>query len=923
MEGDKSIVARQDKSLERKAKNYLKSIGKPILDLVIGLFTENIPSSIKAGMDIIEGIKVEGDDSVEHRAFVLLYNAMRRTIVQLVWDNHEVIQKGEAATLPLDQLRMMSEELEEALMEMEIELDQYFFNHPENLSFLPLLQHRFESWLSDLKVDPKIAGNMARKLRLQFCLELEDLYGEKEAYFTPVREKVKEKLPISMARAKYAYNEKLIAEWEKPIFDEPFGLDKLYIQLNACYPWPIKDEKGKQFTHKIVASEEHILAWLQEENPEQKIFILRGGPGSGKSSLMKKIVREVALQGSRPVYAFQLQHFKIKEDLESAIKDYFYRMEEVLREVPDILGKDNEAKEKSPLLVFDGLDELSRSGENGEELARQFSINLSTFLGERRTWTDWDIRVIITGRDFVIQKISEPVFGRKSKVLELLPYSIGKNSGRLLKLDECFLDENGLTKIDQRGSWWKGFWDAKGKTRKGIPAAVKKGEYTDLSRQPLLSYLLARVYVDGRLDESEEANINSVYEELIDSLRIRAWGGDGGYKHSTYEDKERFFRLMEEMAISAWHHGDVRVTNLKHLEIRCKQQKLESQIEEFKLNTKNSVNSLVVSFFAKLHKADTEGGDLIEFTHKSFGEYLVARRLVRLAKEVAETLHSRHKRRIENAMSDWLETCSDALLRLEIWGFIVKEVQFRPSLFDAEGKILLLDASQVQSDLAELYSILINDGFKPDGLENNLAILNKTIFAEINLFMIISAFARVSEQPTRIQWKNAKHSRRVVGWVYFLPERYFIWKGFHRLVFPESADLSNSNLRNADLRNADLRYADLRHADLTYADLSYADLSNANLSNADLSNANLTHSNLHLADLSGANISSADFRGAHVNSINLTGANLNYDGIYHPIIDAGRVLNGQMSYDYFTQHGAINVPLPPKRKYRRRLNLPF
>jgi uncharacterized protein YjbI with pentapeptide repeats len=96
-----------------------------------------------------------------------------------------------------------------------------------------------------------------------------------------------------------------------------------------------------------------------------------------------------------------------------------------------------------------------------------------------------------------------------------------------------------------------------------------------------------------------------------------------------------------------------------------------------------------------------------------------------------------------------------------------------------------------------------------------------------------------------------------------------------------NAHLRNAHLSNAELSNADLRYADLRNANLSYAHLSYAHLSEADLSyadlrNADLSNAHLRYADLSNADLSYADLSYADLRNAHLRYANLSYANLSY-----------------------------------------------
>ena len=956
MEGDKSIVARPHTSSGRKFKNRLLPLLKPMAELLVGLWLKDDPSVVlDAYPRIIEGIKNEGNDPADHRAFVLLFNAMRRAIVQLVWDRREEIQNGNTSSLPLDQVRTLSIELEEALMEAEIEVNQDFFESPENLAFLPLLRQRFESWLIGINVDADLAGEIGRKLELQFCHELESLYSEKESYFAQVKDKVTKKLPTSIAQSKYDYREKLITDWKKPIWGEQFGLDKLYIELNACYSVEKVGGNGRKIIeHHVVASEQYILFWLGEKKPEHQVMILRGGPGSGKSSLMKKIVYEVALQGDRPVYFFQLQHFVVTDDLKSDIHKYLDGMVDELREVPDVLGKTNLGKDRSPLLIFDGLDELSRSGSSGEQEAGRFLDNLNKLLKARASWSEWDIRILLTGRDFVIQKFAEPTFDHAARVLELLPFSIGDDENHPFEGIEGFKDYNfysglHLFEEDQRAAWWERFWSAKETLNQGVPpiCTILDGS-KNLSRQPLLSYLFAIVDLKEKFAEPASFTINALYEELIDSLRTREWGGKEGYKHSTFKDsnKENFLLLMEEMAVCAWHNGNVRITNLKRLEERFLNEDLKELLRLFKNQSTNSVTNLVVAFFAKIHGTVEEREDLIEFTHKSLGEYLVARRLVKVAKEVARTYNNQQQTdSIRNAKSMWLETCGYEPITIEIWNFVEQEAWLKPNLLNSSGKDEL-DARVIQSHLASLFSNLMNIGFQLEGMTDSNPIMKKIMSAETSLWMMISAFARVSQKETRITWKNKEQPKRILGWKFFYPALDFVNKGSLRVIFPEGANLNNgdyceadfsyailrlaelnftnlshSDLRFTDFHSANLYFADLHSADLRSACLTDADLTNANLpdakfSDADLSNADFTNANLVEADLTDTNFTNASLVDADLTDAYLDGADFTNARCY-PIRVGAKRLTGKKAYDYLVDRGAQNVPSPPKKKNPR------
>jgi hypothetical protein len=79
-------------------------------------------------------------------------------------------------------------------------------------------------------------------------------------------------------------------------------------------------EKGKL---EVVDAETHIKAWLKESTPTFDLMLLKGGPGSGKSSLMKRMA--VALTEDdplQPLYFVELQHFDLEGGLEKSIEKY-------------------------------------------------------------------------------------------------------------------------------------------------------------------------------------------------------------------------------------------------------------------------------------------------------------------------------------------------------------------------------------------------------------------------------------------------------------------------------------------------------------------------------------------------------------------------------------------------------------------------
>jgi len=94
------------------------------------------------------------------------------------------------------------------------------------------------------------------------------------------------------------------------------------------------------------------------------------------------------------------------------------------------------------------------------------------------------------------------------------------------------------------------------------------------------------------------------------------------------------------------------------------------------------------------------------------------------------------------------------------------------------------------------------------------------------------------------------------------------------VIWLQTSDSKQWNLRRANLYGANLYGANLSGANLYGANLIAVNLSGANLRNANLEGANLTNANLEDADLTGLDLTGADLTGAYLKCANLKGANL-------------------------------------------------
>ena len=116
----------------------------------------------------------------------------------------------------------------------------------------------------------------------------------------------------------------------------------------------------------------------QPGNSRDAIRVVSGGPGSGKSSYAKHLAARLANDGPVRVLFVALQHFDMEEKLEDAIGTYLRRIG--LFESNPLEQPEFASPQRPLLLLFDGLDELTKPGDLADQETARFVRRLSTAL---------------------------------------------------------------------------------------------------------------------------------------------------------------------------------------------------------------------------------------------------------------------------------------------------------------------------------------------------------------------------------------------------------------------------------------------------------------------------------------------------------------------------------------------------------------
>ncbi len=651
------------------------------------------------------------------------------------------------------------------------------------------------------------------------------------------------------------------------MFDESFAIDQIYVPLNAWH-WGQQETNGETEPKKVravVNLNDDMLAWLRGERGKGRLRLVSGGPGSGKSSAMKALAAKLAEEGNnnRPtdVLLFPLQRFQwrsgIVESVAATLNTYTGQMRHSPLDPNHLRGR------QTPLLlIFDGLDELAASTQVGEAISAAFLRELNTTL---RNWDHQPVWVIVTGRDAIFGNIEGPTTAPPGERFHLLPYHVLHR--------RPYHGPDSLLLTDNREEAFRRFAKAKGQPSDNLPEMYRNPNLHDVSAEPLLNYFL----LTSGPDKISDGNLARIYSTLFERLHARNRNvqnrpQDAG-KPAAGLDQKTFDLAFEAMAVAAWRTGGTRAAIWEEVLKEVDREDSYLQSGENKLRAVFDTQMLdrgaqkpfrlAAAFFSRNEQATG-----VEFTHKSFGDYLYARRLAKAVASMADELILTSTAE-KGVLDRWEELTSDQRMSQEVRRFLELEIKAKV------GTETLVKRHNVLEPVVER---VFREGWPVTPDTPPRRVEQRGSQMEEALFIAWHAMWRPNEN--RRYWKLGENTGDLL---YRALARQGSAHGFrYHSVFVCSwsgADLSgaafgNLNLSGADLQGVNLQGANLRGADLEGANLQGADLEGANLQGADLEEADLEGANLEGAYLRGADLEEADLRGATLVGADLSKADL-------------------------------------------------
>jgi uncharacterized protein YjbI with pentapeptide repeats len=326
-------------------------------------------------------------------------------------------------------------------------------------------------------------------------------------------------------------------------------------------------------------------------------------------------------------------------------------------------------------------------------------------------------------------------------------------------------------------------------------------------------------------------------------------------------------------------------------------------------NREDGLKNGLAAFYLK---SATGAENSVEFFHKSFGEFLCAKRMAESLEYFTQTTETRRKVNY---------SVSDKELEWQVYdlfgygGLTVEVVEYLMALLvksEAELVVLFGRLHEFYLDWCDGKFIEATEETLPQKkarelqqwhIESGQRLVD--VYTGLNVIILLFELHRYGQSQEELQeqlrfYPCGQHGSenfedikllKIIGYSQCLgvPGFVAIVGEFLSGADISRADISHANLRGANLRDANLSDAYLSHAKLRGADLRGANLSGANLSDAYLSGAYLSGANLSDADLiranlirayliravlSGAYLSDAKLSGAYLSGANLSGAYL-------------------------------------------------
>ncbi len=852
------------KPLKADLRKLFTSLGKATADAAVGRW-ENVA---KDALDALTALGVKATPG--QCAARLITRSIAVAWGNVLAQSADLLPAKDEANIP-DQTRFVQHITQRITSEAH-HVTKDLFDRPADMPIAKATEKALEYFLEAVGLPDPQPKQLSVGFRHEFVRALHAEYAASASTYETLLRSLRN--PFSPAELRERQWQRYAASLDRQVssrvLGEPFGLRSIFVEPNAFYQEQKKSKKrGQPAKHhpdtpsrvgeddadkinNVVELRQSLEHWIEQADASLPIRVITGGPGSGKSAFAKMFAADLALQGKHVLY-IPLHLLDLTGELKQSIHSYC----EYQADRPDA-PLDPETGPKRLLIILDGLDELSKLSKALETVACDFLTEVERTVSNLNDG-GLRVQVLIFGRPVAVSPI-ESRLRQEGSILHLLPF--------VMKSQDGYHDPQKLLEADLRTTWWKKYQTALGQEAVGLPEDLKREDLQEITAEPLLGHLVAMSYQRGKVNFSQEVNLNVIYGDLLHRVYERNYAGG---RHRAVKDlrlqEDEFLQILEQVAASAWHSGEVRTTTAKQVMQYCRDAGLESYLQRFEQGAKEGATRLFVAFYFQQHSVSDNDDKLFEFTHKSFGEYLTVLRIVRGLKRISTQLERRQATPGDgwseaDALVEWAKICGPTRFDYDLMHFLRQEMQIQKRS----------DLGQWQTWLIQLINHMLTHGYPVEHVSPGSTYRQMDQIArhaEEALFVTLHAVSCVTEEISLIDWPKPTSAGDVIHRIRGQREAVGdtpLLECLERLSLRDQLlymqDLYGACLNRCDLRGVRLALACMWEAQLNACDLSNADLSNADLSGADLRGAKLIDANLRDANLSGAHFSCADLRGA-------------------------------------------------------------
>lgn len=667
-------------------------------------------------------------------------------------------------------------------------------------------------------------------------------------------------------------------------------------QASNSYRFPIRLPKNQEPSPYEGTLHSFLNEWVRGNIPlegceDQRLLVLLGQPGQGKTSCCKRLIHDVITnQAKTQVYFIRLKETEIFDNTSNPIKhlrEYLFKY--IYRELTEP-GHDP-LQGNDVLLVLDGLDEATLNYGAANEAVNDLIANLSRDLHQGSAdYRPYEhLRIVLTSRTALVN-MTELSYGT-ALVLQIERFN--------LRLQCAWADKFAMlypqTKLNSDL-----IKEIHGESRK---------DAIEMLAQPVSLFLIASNEIDLKSLQSRHDLYDNLFNELIDrhlrgqdeiSPQNKSKRHNILDKIAESKDKrEKFRQVLAETALACYLEGRG-CTSFKNVEDIIIARKASSLFtDENQSDTIDAVLSKILLAFY-LDTNSTKEGQTVEFYHRTIMEYLAAEAIVDYLVEVCE----------QKRDGDYIHG-EEVVLGLLYVFFGSFEMSNRMSDDLKEHMLRLSDIErqQIGAKLAKSIRFLIEQEFMPKS-KPDLSGLAKWGAFKVRIYdaapwkeasrqtmliylalidltdakkMLFSNSHLGNDQKLTQQWViQITDVIKNIGWS--IDSAHLITD--HSLL---DINISNINLNRASLAFIDMsgiigikialtnvwfQQSALRRSELSKSNLSYSLFSYINFNDSNLSEATIYRSEFYGGSMKGANLSKADLSGSRIEGTSLEACSL-------------------------------------------------